>query len=360
MKRWSKSHPEQAESWKAKEARYHTQVVPGSTEEVEADDSGTKRIAPSPKKSSTKPQSVEDTTQTPKKALNYLTTHQQSPSTWKFNKSRQSALLRSLFSLTSIPPSYDPALLSYLSGLHKGAAATSRVRNVALECRREDEEWVKRVEGEEAVAKREEYFDAVKRIQNSLRGGKEGLGGEVDGRDQGWDIRLMKRQRAEFVLFAVGEGDESLPPSHPSSSSRSVSHHKTLASSIAHMNGTAATTSASIKSSQPLPGIKPKAKRKRKARTIIAASDSSSSSSSDSSSSSSSSSSREDEGGKGTKKSDNATKSATWDTTSDSSSSSSSENESEHEPIKSSPNRGAIAEMTSNEVEYSSSCASSS
>jgi hypothetical protein len=62
--------------------------------------------------------------------LDYLHTYHTSPSLWKFSKSRQTHLLRNLFSPGFIPPSYDTALKAYLSGL-QGEGAKSRLRTMA-------------------------------------------------------------------------------------------------------------------------------------------------------------------------------------------------------------------------------------
>ena len=152
--------------------------------------------------------------------LNYLTAHHQSPSTWKFSKNRQNAVLRSLFSLSSIPPSYNAALLSYLSGL-QGQAAISRVRDMALNCLADDAEWLKQLEPSEKdkARRRAEYEAAVERVKVALRL-KEELREEKE-MDQVWAARYQKRKRAEAVLWSIGEKDsihENAEPTTPPAS----------------------------------------------------------------------------------------------------------------------------------------------
>lgn len=136
--------------------------------------------------------------------LNYLVAHYRSPSTWKFSKNRQNAVLRSLFSLSSIPSSYDTALLSYLSGL-QGEAAKSRVRDMALQIRADDEEWLKGlVPSETEQARRKaEYEAAVERVKDALRR-REELKEEAIA-EQEWAARFQKRIRAETVLWSIGQ-----------------------------------------------------------------------------------------------------------------------------------------------------------
>lgn len=69
--------------------------------------------------------------------LDYLFTYHTSDSPWKFSKTRQSHLLRHLFSPSFIPASYAEALEAYLSGL-QGEGAKIRLRKEARKVRAED------------------------------------------------------------------------------------------------------------------------------------------------------------------------------------------------------------------------------
>ncbi|KAL9113645.1 MAG: hypothetical protein Q9187_007596, partial [Circinaria calcarea] len=64
--------------------------------------------------------------------LRYLNEYHTSRSTWKFNKAKQTTLLKNVFDPIKIPPTYDLALRTYLSGL-KGLAARARLRETAIE-----------------------------------------------------------------------------------------------------------------------------------------------------------------------------------------------------------------------------------
>ena len=174
-------------------------------------------------------------------AISYLTTHNTSPSTWKFSKPHQNHLLKHLFSLTHIQPSHDVALLSYLRGL-KGTSARSRIRQQALTIRSEDEEWLasEPTDAEKEAMdnetheqcrerKRSEYEDAVKRVKESLRAKEEEREWELGGERDEWEERLRKRRRAEVVLWGVGEEEEEaenptpLPP-HATSKNNDFRH----------------------------------------------------------------------------------------------------------------------------------------
>ena len=181
--------------------------------------------------------------------LIYLTHHHTNPSIWKFSKPTQNHILKHLFSLRQIPTTYDPALLSYLSGL-KGALARQRIRTQALDLRREDEAWLSRsppsspaepsgaksaddeknkIDTEKAAemdaptllpdterhARRKEAYEAeVRRLKTLLRK-KEyeredhewALRGEKE-----WERRFLRRKRAEVVLWGIGEAEEAVEP----------------------------------------------------------------------------------------------------------------------------------------------------
>lgn len=315
IKRWSESNPERAENLKAMEAEYFQSESGAETEREEGSAVETKKkkkrkkkkksksttvpLKPAPGiKTSKLPASGPTSTQSaPSKGLQYLEHHQTSPSTWKFSKSRQNSLFRSLFSLIEIPSSYDSALLAYLRGLSRTAAATSRVRNMALDVRKGDEEWTKKEKKEEGQQDR--YARAVETMKAGLRKGTlEDLDLKAEGPEEDevkrkeWEEKLEKRRRAEVILFAVGDQADPPPPPAPISASiAAIKPTKTYLSSTSL--GPSTTTTTTNKKPQPpptaetmttTPFVKPK--RKRKTRTLAFSSSSSSSSSESSSSSS--------------------------------------------------------------------------
>ncbi|KAL2045656.1 hypothetical protein N7G274_002085 [Stereocaulon virgatum] len=161
-------------------------------------------------------------------ALSYLDTHHTSPSTWKFSKPYQNYLLKHLFSLTNIPHSYDPALLSYLYGL-QGTSARSRIRKQALAVRSEDEEWLnlqptesekmdKETDEQCHERKKRDYEAAVKRVKKMLRvkeDAREEREWDLSGEKEEWEERMRKRRRAEVVLWGVGEDEEVVEDAAP-------------------------------------------------------------------------------------------------------------------------------------------------
>ena len=153
-------------------------------------------------------------------ALTYLTVHHTSPSTWKFSKSQQNYLLKHLFSLTHIPPSYDCVLLGYLGGLQ--GSARLRIRQEALAIRTDDTKWLSSEPGDsekmdqetdaQCIARRKrDYEAAITRVKQQLRDKedkREDIEWEMLGDREEWEQRVRKRRRAEIVLWCVGEDEE--------------------------------------------------------------------------------------------------------------------------------------------------------
>jgi len=170
---------------------------------------------------SSKPSSSSDSTKTDHPALLYLKTYHTDISNWKFSKPHQNHLLKHLFSLTHIPSSHDPAIVSYLKGL-KGTSARSRIRTEALTIREEDQKWLasEPEEGEkmdqetheQCKARRKRDYDAaVARMKAELKAKedeREEQEWELYGEKQEWEQRVRKRRRAEVVLWGVGEEEE--------------------------------------------------------------------------------------------------------------------------------------------------------
>ena len=164
--------------------------------------------------------------------LTYLTTHHTSPQTWKFSKPHQNQILKHLFSLKHIPPSYNPALLPYIRGL-KGTSARLRIRNEALAIREEDKKWLtseppesERMENETAAQcnarRRRDYEAEVARIKRALEeqeDEREERESELLGEHEEWEERLQKRRRAEVVLWGVGEAEDEVAESHATAGS---------------------------------------------------------------------------------------------------------------------------------------------
>ncbi|KAI9833589.1 MAG: hypothetical protein M1819_003542 [Sarea resinae] len=75
-------------------------------------------------------------------ALIYLSQYHTDRANWKFNKIRQTYILKHLFDTTLIPPSYNDALTSYISGL-QGSGARARISEAGLAVRKSTDEEAK-------------------------------------------------------------------------------------------------------------------------------------------------------------------------------------------------------------------------
>lgn len=142
--------------------------------------------------------------------LSYITTYHNSRSEWKFQKNRETAVLKHALSVERIPPSHTSALSVYLSGL-KGEAAKQRIGLSAKEIITEDDDEA--LGSGEAESQRAIYDKALNsfRKQLSESGGnseKQAAEGEEDqeGLNATWLQRLNKRKRAELVYY-VTQGD---------------------------------------------------------------------------------------------------------------------------------------------------------
>ncbi|KAL9637583.1 MAG: hypothetical protein Q9164_002114 [Protoblastenia rupestris] len=163
--------------------------------------------------------------------LTYLTTYHTSRITWKFSKPHQNHILKNLFALRQIPPSYDAALLSYLTGL-KGTSARQRIRAQAFEIRDSDNDYLSskippqqnpeadndamdtEPDSARLSRRRKEYEAQIQRIKAMLRkkeDEREDREWEFCGEKEEWEGRLKKRRRAELVLWGVGETQEVEP-----------------------------------------------------------------------------------------------------------------------------------------------------
>lgn len=197
--------------------------------------------------------------------LQYLQSYHTSRSSWKFNKSKQNQVLKHAFDTIKIPRSYDRALAAYMEGLEKTSNACKRLREEALAVRAADEEVEAEAsddvdtettaddEGEESdneedteddsdneeeedaeidpeVAakakatkqaakavkakrrmsepiKKKYYRQALQKYKAQLKE-KLLLQEERDRlADPVWRDRLLKRKRAELVLWSIGEDD---------------------------------------------------------------------------------------------------------------------------------------------------------
>lgn len=176
-------------------------------------------------------------TKKPPAALEYLTNFRESKARWKFNKSREIWILKHLFSIHNIPPSYDICLSQYLKGM-KSSSARSRIRQTAEEIVRKDQEqqldYVVLADREDSACRTGElpvdmedperrrayYEDSVRRYKRKVEQHLDGVAAE----ELSWvsPERLAKRRRAEIILWAVRLSPSSTEATQPSDTTISV------------------------------------------------------------------------------------------------------------------------------------------
>ena len=174
------------------------------------------------------------TTESVSAFLEYLSTFHNFRDRWKFNKTKQTNLLRHLFDLSVIPSEQNEALKDYLEGL-KGDSIKSYLRERASKVADEEEAIFtsestgksvdvkdpgdatsdpaqkskamdsRQLPGVSPAQRKQEYREAVRKFKREL---KEGLVRHEEWdvmKDPKWRSWLDRRFRAETVLWCVGE-----------------------------------------------------------------------------------------------------------------------------------------------------------
>ncbi|KAI7283045.1 hypothetical protein KC345_g3151 [Hortaea werneckii] len=189
---------------------------------------------------------------------------------WKFNKNKQTELLKHLFNPWRIPAQYDDALVAYIEGL-QGARAQQRViedAEAVLKALLEKQESEVNVESMDSRTSRKAAYEAA--VKREIEKVKQVGRSEYD-EHQLLEMKreVEKAQRADAVLAALFSKELEQPAAPPAPSAAPAA-----ADSLS--NGNEAEEKKVSKPDQK--------RKKRKARTQVS-SDESSSSSSDSSSS---------------------------------------------------------------------------
>ncbi|OJD17743.1 hypothetical protein AJ78_02209 [Emergomyces pasteurianus Ep9510] len=144
--------------------------------------------------------------------LQYLTLYYKSRAQWKFQKNRETHLLKHALSVDRIPSTYNAALAAYLAGI-KGEAAKRRVAEAAVEAIKADDADIdSEKNGGDDVSEKDGYRNATISFRRKLReqgADPDGWGGEVVGDgatdlNDDWLKKLEKRKRAELILHCVG------------------------------------------------------------------------------------------------------------------------------------------------------------
>ncbi|KKZ62560.1 hypothetical protein EMCG_02966 [[Emmonsia] crescens] len=144
--------------------------------------------------------------------LQYLTLYHKYRAQWKFQKNRETHLLKHALSVDRIPSTYNASLAAYLAGI-KGEGAKKRVAEVAVEAIKADDADVDSEKNSDSDAsEKDRYRNAIASFRKLLPGqgadpdSWEGdmVGDEATDLNADWLKKLEKRRRAELVLHFVG------------------------------------------------------------------------------------------------------------------------------------------------------------
>jgi hypothetical protein len=196
--------------------------------------------------------------QKPNASLDYLTQYATAKSNWKFNKNRDTWILKHLFSETDISREYDFALAKYIHGL-QGTGARERLKKQCLVMLKEVESPPDGTDSTEITASPEDVERFTQRFKSDLTPATKSCPEEEDGSGGKEEYKSWVRDqpRAKILMWALGLSHDPLPLNGTKS---------TLDPGISTANGTDI-------------AAKPNTK-KRKNRTAIVEYESSSSSSS--------------------------------------------------------------------------------
>ncbi|KAJ9643540.1 hypothetical protein H2201_005248 [Coniosporium apollinis] len=161
------------------------------------------------------------TTQPTPQYIEYLTLYHTSRSTWKFNKAKQTDLLKNLFNIYRIPSQYDDALIAYISGL-QGQAARQRLRETATAVIAEDvgnppAAFVQASTDtmDDPAARKAAHDDTLRERLRKEQKRRREQDDEEAAQSEEHQQKLKRRRRAEKVLLALGGQDVPNPPEAP-------------------------------------------------------------------------------------------------------------------------------------------------
>ncbi|EDN02188.1 proteasome subunit alpha type 6 [Histoplasma capsulatum] len=147
--------------------------------------------------------------------LQYLTLYHKSRAQWKFQKNRETHLLKHALSVDRIPSTYNASLAAYLAGI-KSEGAKKRVAEAAVEAIKADDADVDSGEnggGGSDASEKDRYRNSISSFRKRLVGlvaadphSWEGdmFGDEATDLNADWLKKLERRRRAELVLHFVG------------------------------------------------------------------------------------------------------------------------------------------------------------
>ncbi|KIX01011.1 uncharacterized protein Z518_10077 [Rhinocladiella mackenziei CBS 650.93] len=191
------------------------------------------------------------------RALDYLNQYRTSRSSWKFNKNRETWILKHVFSETDIPREYNMALANYIHGL-QGYAARERLKTQCVDMLRKDET---NGIGEDRNEDSDEAF--LGRFLATLENSNERKDSEMDEDHQSW---AQKMSRPRMLLWSLGLNPRAFMSSDEDDEG---------------VESSKSTKTTESENTSGINGVKPREK-KRKNRTAVIEYESSNSSSSES------------------------------------------------------------------------------
>jgi len=177
---------------------------PSKTEEPKATINGKK---PKKKKSGRKPQ--QPLFQKSNTVLEYLDQYRSDRSRWKFNKNRETWILKHIFSETDIPPEYDIALAQYIHGL-QGSGARERLKIQCLERPKLESKTETNGENDTTCSEQnEKYSELFRREVMGSSSADTAEKGDED-KDEEYTTWLHRQSRPKILLWALGLGDATI------------------------------------------------------------------------------------------------------------------------------------------------------
>ena len=138
------------------------------------------------------------------KALDYLNRHYIAPSSWKFNKNRETWILKHALSENDVPRNYDIALARYMHGL-RGSGARGRLKVQCMELLKKDLTQTDGVEVIEDSGQSEQDEQYAKRFKNDVASPLiSDLVDENDQDNQEYHSWIRKQPRPKILLWALG------------------------------------------------------------------------------------------------------------------------------------------------------------
>ncbi|GAB7351626.1 hypothetical protein MBLNU459_g2238t2 [Dothideomycetes sp. NU459] len=143
--------------------------------------------------------------------VEYLTQYHRDKANWKFNKSKQTDLLKNIWNIYRVAPEHNDALSEYISGL-QGAAARSRLRASAKKIVSDSVSFLRAEESAdtsdmESAAARQAAYDAA--LAREVAPSE----ASVDSKQASEKVQTLRQKKAEderaarLLVILMGDGD---------------------------------------------------------------------------------------------------------------------------------------------------------